>query len=178
MRAERLRNGTQSPLALGARGRRLPLDSHMIRLGYAAAVVTTLSLWGARAEADCMCLGPDVLFEAADAVESPDPLAEGELDASGALSHGPRPVTTRAAPTDARGQAPVLWCFSSDDPRCKTDPAGELPLQQTLRIGIALLPTATFALPRMSSTSAKFARASVGAPSQGVSSRLDRPPRV
>ncbi len=152
----------------------------MVRFGYAAAVVTTLSLWGARAEADCMCLGPDVLFEAADAVESPDPLAEGELDAPGAISHDPRIAVMQVATAEGRGHAPVLWCFSSDDPRCKTDPAGDLPLRHTLRIGMALLlPAASpLVLPRASIAPAKFERTSVGVPSAGVFDRLDRPPRA
>lgn len=124
---------------------------------------------------DCLCIGPEELFDAdaaiaLEALESPDPLA-------------PDPAATAAreiaghAAARRGGRAPVLWCRSADDPRCSRDDSGEAPLRITLDTAPVVTLTA---LPRIGAPAVARVRFdhTTRRPSGGFATRLDRPPRA
>jgi hypothetical protein len=141
-------------------------------LGLALA---TLTLAQGRAMADdCLCLGSDLLFEPIDQVETTDVyLDEGEL-APTLPSAGPIQVDV----TDLAPRAtPVLWCLSSDDPRCsRDDDSGEAPYLQILSTPPVIL-TATPGVPRPGVVRVRFDLTQQHG-CAGVQTRLDRPPRA
>lgn len=124
---------------------------------------------------DCLCLGSDLLFEAVDQVETTDAYVdEGESLPPGASDGAP----VDAAVTDlAPRPVPVLWCLSSDDPRCsRDDDSGEAPYLQILATPPVIL-TATPRVPRPGVVRVRFDLAQQNG-CAGVQTRLDRPPRA
>lgn len=122
---------------------------------------------------DCLCLGSDLLFEPVDQVETTDVyLDEGEL--APLPSAGPVQVeVTDLAPRPT----PVLWCLSSDDPRCsRDDDSGEAPYLQILSTPPVIL-TAAPRVPRPGVVRVRFDLTQQHG-CAGVQTRLDRPPRA
>lgn len=144
-------------------------------LGLALA---TLTLFQGRAMADdCLCLGSDLLFEPVDQLETTDVyLDEGEAAPSGRGLSNELPVD--AAVTElAPRPTPVLWCLSSDDPRCsRDDDSGEAPYLQILSTPPVIL-MATPRVPRPGVVRVRFDLTQQHG-CAGVQTRLDRPPRA
>lgn len=128
--------------------------------------VASLALLTGRAQADdCLCLGSELLFEAVDQVETEDAYVdEGEApEADDALAPPPVPHS-------------VMWCLSSDDPRCsRDDDSGEAPYLQVLSTPPVIL-IAQPAIPRTGVTRIRFELAEDHG-AAGIQVRLDRPPR-
>ena len=158
--------------------RRLPpVVSGMHRLVAIGLALATLTLSQGRAMADdCLCLGSELLFEPVDQLETTVVyLVEGE-SLPPRLSNEPLPVD--AALTElAPRPTPVLWCLSSDDPRCsRDDDSGEAPYLQILSTPPVML-TATPRVPRPGVVRVRFDLTQQHG-CAGVQTRLDRPPRA
>lgn len=142
----------------------------MHRLVAAGLAIATLALFQGRAAAeDCLCMGSELLFEPVDQVETTDAYVDaGEAfpAAHDALEHALE-----------RHPAPVLWCLSSDDPRCsRDDDSGEAPYLQIL----STPPVILTAVPRIARPGVVRVRFDLEEQqgSAGVPTRLDRPPRA
>jgi len=140
--------------------------------------LATLALFQGRAAADdCLCLGSGLLFEPVDQVETSDVYIDaGEaLPSNDAASNG-TPVDAAVTGLAPR-PTPVLWCLSSDDPRCsRDDDSGEAPYLQILSTPPVIL-TATPRVPRPGVVRVRFdLERQLGC--SGVQTRLDRPPRA
>lgn len=110
-------------------------------------------------------MGPELLFEAIDQVETPDHYATPIEELAGIDVPAPR----RAAP--------VLWCLSANDPRCSRDDSGEAPYRlQILSVPPVVGVTAMPHVPLAGVTRIRFDLRE-GHALPGVRGRVDRPPR-
>lgn len=144
--------------------------SRSLAIGIAIA---SLSLLAGRARADdCLCLGSALLFEPIDQVETSDAYVdEGELDAQGARDEADRRVIAVAS-----APHPVMWCLSSDDPRCsRDDDSGEAAHRNALSTP-PVIPITQPAIPPPGEARVRF-EAIEDRGSSSIHTRLERPPR-
>lgn len=127
--------------------------------------VASLALFEGRARADaCLCLGPELPFDAADQVETADAYVDP-------AEVGVWPHRTLAP------AAPVLWCVAADDPRCsRDDEPGQGSRLQVLATPTVLAWTTAPRVGPPGSVEVRWPAASDHGRA-GVRARIDRPPR-